>query len=276
MESNVTMRVISADSNPLEGNVLVDLFRYRALIKNMVIRDLRLKYRDAFLGFVWSLVLPLFSILVYYFAFDIILGVGFPNYPVFLVVGLLTWNFFAASVMSSATVIADNSGLMRKIAFPWQVLPISSVLYHLIQLVIAMVVFFPVILLLSSVRPGWETLFFPLLLSMHVLFTIGVVLALSAVATIWRDVRHMTEMTLPLLFWMTPILYPVERVPAPIQMFFQVNPLAAYTIAYQDVVFRGQMPATLVMWTMMAWAVVSPLVGYAVFRRYYTRLVEEL
>ena len=276
MESGVNVRVISAESNPLEGNVLVDLFRYRGLIKNIVMRDLRLKYRDAFLGFVWSLVLPLFTILVYYVAFNIILGVGFPNYIVFLVVGLLTWNFFAASVTSSATVIVDNAGLMRKIAFPWQALPISSVLYHLIQLGIGLVVFYPVILLLSSIRPGWEMLLFPLLLGMHVLFTMGVALALSVAATIWRDVRHMTEMILPLLFWMTPILYPVERAPAPIQMFFQVNPLAAYTIAYQDIVFRGQIPTTMVIWTIIPWAVVSPLVGYAVFRRYYTRLVEEL
>ena len=276
MESNVNIRVISADSSPLGENVLVDIFRYRALIKNMVMRDLRLKYRDAFLGFVWSLVLPLFTILVYYVAFDIILGVGFPNYVVFLVVGLVPWNFFATSVTSSATVIVDNSGLMRKIAFPWQALPISSVLYHLIQLGIALVVFFPVIPLLSSIRPGREMLLFPLILSMHVLFTMGVALALSVTATIWRDVRHMTEMTLPLLFWMTPILYPFEKAPVPVQMFFQVNPLAAYTIAYQDVVFRGQMPTTVVIWTMMAWAVVSPLIGYAVFRRYYTRLVEEL
>ena len=276
MESSVKMRVISADSSPLGENVLVDIFRYRALIKNMVMRDLRLKYRDAFLGFVWSLVLPLFTILVYYIAFDIILGVGFPNYVVFLVVGLVPWNFFATSVTSSTTVIVDNSGLMRKIAFPWQALPISSVLYHLIQLGIALVVFFPVIPLLSSIRPGREMLFFPLLLSMHVLFTMGVALAVSVVATIWRDIKHVTEMTLPLLFWMTPILYPFEKAPVPVQMFFQVNPLAAYTIAYQDVVFRGQMPTTVVIWTMMAWAVVSPLIGYAVFRRYYTRLVEEL
>ena len=276
MESSVNVRVISADSNPLEGNLLLDLFRYRALIKNMVIRDLRLKYRDAFLGFIWSLVLPLFTILVYYVAFDIILGVGFPNYVVFLVVGLVPWNFFATSVTSSTTVIVDNSGLMRKIAFPWQALPISTVLYHLIQLGLALVVFFPVIPLLSSIRPGREMVFFPLLLSMHVLFTMGVAMALSLTATIWRDVRHMTEMTLPLLFWMTPILYPFEKAPAPVQMFFQVNPLAAYTIAYQDVVFRGQIPTTAVIWTMMAWAVVSPLIGYAVFRRYYTRLVEEL
>ena len=96
MESNVNIRVISADSSPLGENVLVDIFRYRALIKNMVMRDLRLKYRDAFLGFVWSLMLPLFTILVYYFAFDIILRIGFPNYAVFLVVGLLSWSFFAA------------------------------------------------------------------------------------------------------------------------------------------------------------------------------------
>jgi ABC-2 type transport system permease protein len=276
MESNVKMRVISADSSPLGENVLVDIFRYRALIKNMVMRDLRLKYRDAFLGFVWSLMLPLFTILVYYFAFDIILRIGFSNYAVFLVVGLLSWNFFAASVMSSATVIVDNSGLMRKIAFPWQILPVSCVLYHLIQLVFALVVFFPVILLLSHFRPAWEILYFPLLLSMHVLFTIGVALAVSVIATIWRDIRHVTEMTLPLLFWLTPILYPFEKAPVPVQMFFQVNPLAAYAIAYQDIVYRGQMPTTVVSWTMVAWAVVSPLIGYAVFRRYYTRLAEEL
>ena len=167
MESNVKVRVISADSSPLEGNVLRDIIRYRTLIKNLVMKDLRLKYRDAFLGFMWSLVPPLFTILVYYFAFDVILKMGFPNYPVFLIVGLLSWNFFAASVTSSTTAIVGNSSLMRKIAFPWQVLPISCVLYHLIQLVIAMAVFLPAILVLSNIRPSWEMLLVLPLLSLH-------------------------------------------------------------------------------------------------------------
>jgi ABC-2 type transport system permease protein len=276
MEGNMKVRVISADSRPVEGNVFVDIFRYRALIKNLVMRDLRLKYRDALLGFVWSLVLPLFTILVYYVAFDIILNIGFPNFIVFLVVGLLSWNFFAASATSSTTAIVGNSSLMRKIAFPWEVLPISYVFFHLIQFVVALVVFFPVMLVLSSIRPAWEMLFLIPLLSMHVLFTIGVALALSVAATLWRDFRHLTEMLLPLLFWMTPIVYPWERAPAPVQTFFHVNPLAAYAIAYQDILFRGHLPTPVVSWTMMVWTAVSMLAGYALFRRYYTRLVEEL
>jgi ABC-type polysaccharide/polyol phosphate export permease len=276
VESDVKIRVISADSGPLEGNILIDLFRYRALIKNLVVKDLRLKYRDAFLGFMWSLALPLFTILVYYFAFDVILRIGFPNYPVFLIAGLLSWNFFAASITSSTTAIIGNSSLMRKIAFPWQILPVSCVLYHLTQLVIALAVFFPVILLFSGLGPVWHMLFLLPLVSMHTLFTIGVGLALSVMATLWRDVRHLTEMALPLLFWMAPILYPVERAPAPVQMFFQVNPLAAYAIAYQDILFRGHLPTPAVSVTIAAWTAISLLGGYAIFRAYYTRLVEEL
>lgn len=276
MGSNITVRIISAESGPFNGNVLVDIVRYRALIKNLVVKDLRLKYRDAVLGFVWSLVLPLFTIVVYYFAFDVVLKMGFPNYPLFLVVGLLSWNFFAASVTSSTTAIVGNASLMRKIAFPWQILPISCVLYHLIQLVIAMAVFLPVVLLFSDIRPAWHMLFLLPLLGMHALFTIGVALALSVMATLWRDIRHLTEMTLPLLFWIAPIVYPVERAPALVQRFFQVNPLAAYAIAYQDIFFRGHLPTAMVGSTMMIWTVVSLLAGYAIFRRYYTRLVDEL
>jgi ABC-2 type transport system permease protein len=276
VESGVKMRVISADASALNLNLWGEIVRYRALLANLVVRDLRLKYRDAFLGFLWSLVLPLFTMLVYYVAFDLILHIGVPNFIAFLVAGLLSWNFFAASVTSSTTVIVDNASLLRKVAFPSQILPVSRVLFHFVQFLLGMLVFLPVILFLSNIQPAWEMLSLLPLLAMHALFTIGVVLALSVVATLWRDVKHLTEMILPLLFWMTPIVYPLERAPEPIQVIFQLSPLAAYAIAYQDILVRGRLPSLEVMASIVAWAIVSLMAGYAIFRRYSTRLVEEL
>lgn len=270
------MRVISAQSVPFHGNILVGLLRYRALIRNLVVKDLRLKYRDAVLGFIWSLVLPLFTTLVYYLAFGLILKLDFPNYIVFLVVSLLSWNFFATSTLSSTTSIVGNSSLVRKVAFPWEVLPISCVLFHLVQFLVAMGVLLLLMPVLSTIRLGWQTVWLVPVIGLHVLFTIGVAMSLSVAATLWRDVRHMTEMALPLLFWITPIVYTVDRAPERMRMLLRTNPLGAFAITYQDILFNGSAPTLARSAMIAAWTVAALLVGYLLMRGYYTRLVEEL
>src|SRR5215475_14431843 len=104
------------------------LFAYRELIRNLVIKDLKLKYRDSLFGFLWSLANPLLLILVYNFVFGHILRGGPANFAYFLMVGILPWNFFAQSVMMSTGSILDNGGLIRKVAIPMEVFPLATVL----------------------------------------------------------------------------------------------------------------------------------------------------
>jgi ABC-2 type transport system permease protein len=258
------------------SSVVAELLRYSPLVKNLVFKDLKLKYRDSVLGVVWSLLNPLLMVGAYTFAFKFILRVQTENYAYFLLVGLLPWNFFSSSLIASTQAIAGNGHLIRKVYFPREVLPIATVLFTFSQLLLALAVFLPALLLVSGVRLHWTAVLFLPLLLVHLLFTLGLAFVLATCTVFFRDVAHLTEVAVVLLFWLTPIIYPVSMAPPTLQLFFKLSPPAAFAIAYQDILFWGRVPEELVLSTLLAWTVAALLGGHAVFRRYSPAFAEEV
>jgi ABC-type polysaccharide/polyol phosphate export permease len=256
--------------------MLRDLVRYRALIRNLVLKELTLKYRGSILGVAWSLAYPALLLGVYTLAFRHVLRVPVPHYPFFLLVALLPWNFFAAAATAATGSIVFNGSLLRKAAFPREALPIASVLFVFAQLLLALAVFLPALALVSGPGLRWTALLLAPLLILHVLFTTGIALLLSAATTAWRDVAHFTEVGLVLVFWLTPIVYPVEMVPGPWRGALALSPPAAFAAAYQDVLFWGRLPA----WTTAASTLVSTVValtlGLVVFKTMSPTFVERV
>jgi lipopolysaccharide transport system permease protein len=255
---------------------VVQLFRYRTLVRNLVFKDLKLKYRDSALGVVWSLLNPLLLLVVYTVAFKYILQVPTENYSYFLLAGLLPWNFFSSSLVASTQAITGNAGLIRKVYFPRETLPIATVLFTLSQLLLALSVFLPALLLVSGAGLHWTAVLFVPLLLLHVLFTLGLAFVLSTCTVFFRDVTHLTEVAVILLFWMTPIIYPVTMAPPTLQRFFKLSPLAAFAIAYQDVLFWGRVPEGIVLSTLLGWTAAALLGGYTLFRRFSPAFAEEV
>ena len=174
LEHTVYAQVIS--------NRMKSVFRYRELVRNLVLKDLKLKYRDSVLGFIWSLANPLLVILVYSFVFRNILRGGTENFAYFLMVGILPWNFFAQSLMMSTGSILDNGSLIRKVALPMEVFPVATVLFNLAQFVLALIVFFPMALLFFKVSITWSWINFLPVLTLQILFTLGLSFIISAAA----------------------------------------------------------------------------------------------
>jgi ABC-type polysaccharide/polyol phosphate export permease len=255
---------------------VVQLLRYRALVKNLVFKDLKLKYRDSILGVVWSLLNPLLLLVVYTVAFKSILRVQTENYPYFLLAGLLPWNFFASSLTASTQAITGNANLIKKVYFPRETLPIATVLFTFSQLLLALAVFLPALLLVSGVRPHWTAILFIPLLLFHVLFTLGLAFILATCTAFFRDVAHLTEVAVVLLFWMTPIVYPATMAPEKLQLFFKLSPPAAFAIAYQDVLFWGRLPEELVLATLLGGTFAALLGGYALFHRFSPAFAEQV
>lgn len=255
---------------------VVQLLRYRALVKNLVFKDLKLKYRDSILGVVWSLLNPLLLLVVYTVAFKSILRVQTENYPYFLLAGLLPWNFFASSLTASTQAITGNANLIKKVYFPRETLPIATVLFTFSQLLLALAVFLPALLLISGVRPHWTAILFIPLLLFHVLFTLGLAFILATCTAFFRDVAHLTEVAVVLLFWMTPIVYPATMAPEKLQLFFKLSPPAAFAIAYQDVLFWGRLPEELVLATLLGGTFAALLGGYALFHRFSPAFAEQV
>jgi homopolymeric O-antigen transport system permease protein len=251
------------------------LFAYRELIRNLVTKDLKLKYRDSVLGFLWSLANPLLLILVYSFVFGHILRGGPANFAYFLMVGILPWNFFAQSLMMSTGSILDNGSLIRKVALPMEVFPLTTVLFNLAQFLLALVIFFPMAWLFFKVPVAWSWLnFFPILV-LQILFTLGLSFIISTATVFYRDIRHFTEIFLMLVFWLTPIIYDAQLAPALLKRVLYMNPFSYFILAYQDALYRNVFSSVEQWLAIASLAVFSIASGYTLFAACKARFPEE-
>lgn len=255
---------------------LAGLYRYRELLRNLVTKDLKLKYRGSVLGFLWSLGNPLMLIVVYTLAFRYILGIGDDRFVLLLLIGVLAWTFFANSMMMATGSIVDNAALVKSVFFPRAILPTASVLFNLAQYLLTLVVFLPIILTVFRVGPAAPMLLYPVFLLLQVTFTVGIAMLIGAGTAFYRDVRHFVEVALLLLFWMTPIVYRLEQVPARLRPVVFASPMSPYVIAYQRMFYDVRWPETSVWIACIAYAVGALAIGTAVFLSLEDRLVEQV
>ncbi len=252
------------------------VFTYRALLRNLVARDLKLKYRGSALGFLWSLINPLVMLAVYTVAFTVFLGRGGPQFVFLLLVGLLGWTFFAASIAGASGSLVDNTSLTKSLHFPRAILPLASVLFNLSQLVLTALVFVPVLMVYHQVTPTWVMGLFPVLLALQLVFVAGVALTLAALTAMFRDIRHLVEVGIGVLFWMTPIIYTLGDLPERVRWAIAYTPVSPFIRGYQAIVIHQTVPALEIWLASAGFAVVAVAVGVRVFSRLEPRLGEML
>jgi lipopolysaccharide transport system permease protein len=258
------------------GLMLHELIQYRSLVLNLVLKDLRLKYRESTLGVLWSLLHPLLLLSTYVLAFKIIMRVPIESYPSFLLAGLLPWTFFAGALQASTQSIIGNGHLIKRVRFPREVLPVSTVLFAFVQLLLALTVFWPASLILTRLPPTPSVLCLPLILVLHLCFTSGLALALSALTARFQDVIHLTEVGLLLLFWLTPVVYPLSMAPGALQQLLLLSPPAAFTVAYQEILVWGRLPSLRVLAVLAVATLASLLLGRLMFARRQVHFAEEI
>jgi ABC-2 type transport system permease protein len=203
--SRQELHVVSARKNV--NTRVREIWQYRELLLSLVRKELKVKYKDSVLGFAWSMLNPAFTLSIYYVVFQIILGNGIPMFAIFLLSGLLVWNFFSNALAGATGSVTGNGGLVKKVSFPREVLPLASVgaalfnfMLQTIVMVLALAVFVhapsPEYLLLAVVA-----------LAILTLFASALSIFLSAVNVKFRDTQHLLELVLMLWFWGTPIVY---------------------------------------------------------------------
>jgi lipopolysaccharide transport system permease protein len=255
--------------------VLASTLRYRDLLSALVVTELKVKYRGSALGFLWSLLNPLALIIIYSIAFRYIIRIQIERFSVFLIAGLLPWQFFAGTAMASTISLMANAGLLKKVYFPREIIPVATVLFNFIQLVLALVVFLPFSAFMRGQVP-WTLVLYPLVLGLQVVFGTGVALALSSLTVVFRDLRHLTEVGLAMMFWLTPIVYSPSMVPDSLRVLLVANPMTAFVTAYQDIAYWGRVPASGTFLAMAGWAVATLAAGWIIFRWRAPTLAEEL
>ena len=253
---------------------LLDWLSFRELLRNLVLRDLRLKYRGSVLGFLWSMLNPLVVIGVYAIAFGYILKVPTPAFVLYLVSGLLAWGYFAAAVTASTGAVIESGSLVKSVYFPRAILPIATVLFSLAQFLMTCVVAVPVALVIYHLPPTTSMLAWPLLVVLQTLMCIGLALLLSTLTAFFRDIRHLLEVALQVLFWLTPIIYESKMVPKSLWAVAFLSPMTPFAMGYHQSLYYRQWPDGIVWAAGCGYAAVACLVGFLVFRRHEDRFTE--
>lgn len=258
------------------GSVVRNLYGYRELLTNLVRKDLKLKYRGSVFGFLWSLANPLLMIVVYSIAFTYIMRLHGERFVFHLMLGMLSWTFFSGSAMMSTGSIVDNAALLKSVLFPRAILPIGTVLFNLAQFALTLAVFLPAMLVYYRVPPAAPMLLFPIFIALQAIFTMGVALLLSALTAQFRDIRHLLEVGLAMLFWTTPIVYELSLVPDSIRLLVLLSPVAPFIVAYQQMFYYGHWPEPTVWLLALVYAFGTFTVGTLVFLAAEHRFTEQL
>jgi ABC-type polysaccharide/polyol phosphate export permease len=261
---------------PSIRRTLGGLRRYRHLLRNLVLKDLKLKYRGSLIGFVWSLLNPLLMATIYTVAFRHILHVRAEGFVFYMMLGLLAWTFFANSLAMSTGAIADNGGLVKSVWFPRAILPTATVLFNLAQYILTVLVFLPLMLLYYQVPLAAPMLLFPVFVALQALFTIGAALILATGTAFFRDVRHLVDVALMVLFWATPIIYTLQDLSARMRPVILLTPLSAYVTAYHNIFYDRQWPAPAVWAIALAYPALSLSIGLWLVVRYEDSFAERV
>jgi ABC-type polysaccharide/polyol phosphate export permease len=219
---------------------LARLLRYRGLIQSLVARELKARYRGSVLGFFWSFINPLLFLLVYTFVFAYVLPQrveGLEPYALFMFCGILPWTWFASSLTESSGVLISGGNLIKKVLFPAEILPIVSVLANMVHFFLGLPIL-GIFLLYNREPLGFpEILWFPVIVAVQLVLTLGFALILSALTVHFRDIRDILSNLLTLWFFSTPILYPWFRAPGLAKKFLNFNPMTHIAVSYQEVLF---------------------------------------
>jgi lipopolysaccharide transport system permease protein len=259
---------------------LRNLLRYRQLIAALTVRDLKARYRGSVLGFFWSLANPLMLLGVYTLVFTKF----FPRpdlqpFPLFLFAGILPWSFFAGAVLESTTSISSNAGLIKKVMFPAEALPLVVVMSHLVHFVLALPILLAALLifhLMGEAPLSPVLLLAPVVMLLQTFFIAGIALVVSSASVLFRDLRDLIANLMQLFFFLTPVIYALDKIPQSMRMLLHLNPMTPFVLAYQDIFFYGQPPSIWSSALMVLYAALSLAVGFGVFERLRDTLAEAI
>jgi len=246
------------------------------LLSNLIMRDFRIRYRNMSLGVFWSLLNPLVMMVVLTFIFTRVFPAGaVRNFHVFVLCGIIPFNFFAVAWVSGTTSIYQNAGLVKKVILPREIVPISTILANSIHFLIQLGLLVAVVLA-SGYRVNGHWALLPVVFALEVVFVCGLSLITSALDVYFRDVRYVVESANTILFWMVPIFYLFTAVPAQYHSLYQYNPIAAVVLACRNIMMEAKAPPPTLLYKLFAVSTVCFILGLLVFRRLKRKFADYL
>lgn len=251
-------------------------FRYSFdLLRELVVRDLKLRYKRSVLGIAWSLLNPLLQLAVFGFVFGYLIPLKVPDFTLFLFIGILVWTWFQASLYAATGAIVDNPTLIRQPGFPVGMLPVITVMSNTVNFLLAL----PVLLIslwIGGHLPTRSMLALPLVILLQFVLTLGISYFLAMLHVSFRDTQYMLGIALMLGFYLVPIFYDAASLPARYQPIYHLNPVVGIVEAYRAILLHGNLPPMLPLLVIGLVSCVLLALGSALFVRASYRFVEEL
>jgi ABC-type polysaccharide/polyol phosphate export permease len=260
---------------------LRQVFRYRGLIQSLVARELKARYRGSVLGFFWSFINPLLLLSIYSFVFSVVLPGTRPAtlepYALFMFCGILPWTWFSSSLSESANVLIAGGNLIKKVLFPAEILPIVAVLANMVHFFLGLPILGAFLVYYRAPLQLEEIVWFPVVVFVQLLLTIGLGLFVSALTVHFRDIKDILANLLTFWFFATPIIYPMGQAPSYGRQLLNLNPFTHLAISYQEILFY---PGPFGHWKWLlaigAGSMVMFLFGYFLFDRLRDSFAEEV
>ena len=255
--------------------MLHEQLEYRELLFQLTLRDIRVRYKQAVMGFGWAIFMPLINTVLFTIIFTratTTVEVG-THYPIWAYTGLLFWNYFASSLRFSVTSLSGNAMLVTKIYFPREIFPFSSILVCLVDLGVGAIVLVG-LMIYYQVAVGPALLFLPVLLVIQTLFTAGIALIISMANLFLRDVKYIFEMVLSLWMFATSVVFPISAIGGKLGQVLLLNPMTPIIEAYRDVLLFNRLPPFGPLAIATAVAVVIVGLGWLIFHRAEYRFAE--
>ncbi|MFI5294023.1 MAG: ABC transporter permease [Thermodesulfovibrionales bacterium] len=257
------------------NNEIFDILRYKELLRNLVMRDIKVRYKRSVLGFLWVMLNPLFMMLILNMVFSEIFKVATKNYTSYLLSGIILWNFFSQSTSSALKSLLTNSNLIKKIYLPKAIFPLSVVMSAVVNFVFSLVPLFLIFYLTGTPMHG-HIVMLPLVVIMAGLFCVGVSLILSTLTVFFHDTIYIYEVGLLAWMYMTPVFFPESIVPEKFRIIFQLNPMYYFIsifrgVLYMDVPFFYEKLLYAFLCSLVALSA-----GWFIYDRYKDRVVYHL
>lgn len=252
------------------------LYNYRELLKSNVKKDIRGKYKGSFLGILWSFLNPLLMTLVYAIVFPVILRSEINHYTTYLIIGILPWTFFTTVISQGTFTILANSGIVKKVYFPREILPISVALSGLVNFLISCLIII-IFLICSGIGFSKFILFLPLIIITQFFFSLGIIFITSAIDVYIRDFEYIIAFIINMLFYATPILYSSDMfIGSSFEWIMKLNPMAIIINCYRDILYYQSMPHLKSLLIVLIGSLALCFIGYKIFKKLERRFAEEI
>ena len=252
-----------------------EMWKAKGIIFNFAQSDLKIRYRNSVLGIFWSLIEPLLMLGVLFVVFSTMFKFEIPNFPIYLLVGIVCYNFFKNGTVFALNSLSNRSTLMTQIYFPRSVPAISSGITAAIMLILELVVLAIFIVIFQFVPPI-TILFLPLILALLFLLVLGIALPLSVLNVKYKDTEFIWMVIVHAGFFLTPIFYQFDMMPEQVQNILQFSPMVQIVTMAHHVVLYGMLPSvTSILYAVGSISVITA-VGYLIFRKYQAKIVEEV